>query len=434
MQETASPATSRSFDQDRYMVVPNLISNEVAQVACRYARMKAQTGELLADDMQVPNTPAAYGDTLMETLLAVCLPALEAATGLQLEPTYSYYRVYKTGDVLQAHVDRPSCEVSATVCLGLDPGEVVDADYAWPIYVDNSIDYSVHPDEALVLRGGEGKAIVLRPGDALVYRGAEVKHWREAFQGLHQVQVFLHYVMRNGQFADEKFDRRPMLGAPFSSRRATSKEESSQTSYPPGLVVVENYLDGAMRTKLLNYVEQSASHRVTVGMSSNGQALSFKEDEGFMAERIELGGIKDDIVPLFNDLYRNVIKREMGIDVHWYEFPHVLRYAAGGKYEPHSDSENYDADSRTWKKGVDRDVSVIMYLNENFEGGALHFPDHDLRIQPKAGMLVCFPSDHRFIHAAEPTRSGTRYALVTWAAARDVPRVQEWPTTSVIFL
>jgi hypothetical protein len=55
---------------------------------------------------------------------------------------------------------------------------------------------------------------MLRPGDALIYRGIELAHWREAFQGEKMAQVFLHYVDRNGPNAAEKFDGRAGLGVP----------------------------------------------------------------------------------------------------------------------------------------------------------------------------------------------------------------------------
>jgi hypothetical protein len=45
----------------------------------------------------------------------------------------------------------------------------------------------------------------------LLYRGIECPHWREAFEGDRQVQVFLHYVDQKGPLADWKFDKRPVL-------------------------------------------------------------------------------------------------------------------------------------------------------------------------------------------------------------------------------
>jgi hypothetical protein len=57
-----------------------------------------------------------------------------------------------------------------------------------------------------------GKKILLNPGDIAIYKGCEVEHWREPYEGRQQIQLFLHYVDANGIYKDYKFDKRPMLG------------------------------------------------------------------------------------------------------------------------------------------------------------------------------------------------------------------------------
>jgi hypothetical protein len=65
----------------------------------------------------------------------------------------------------------------------------------------------------LWMRGSSGpQAVALQPGDAVLYRGMELEHWREPYEGVRAAQVFLHYVDRDGPCAEEKFDRRDALG------------------------------------------------------------------------------------------------------------------------------------------------------------------------------------------------------------------------------
>jgi len=111
---------------------------------------------------------------------------MEEETGLELSPTYGYSRVYTYGAVLNKHKDRPACEVSVTVMVGSSKEE-------WPIYMD-------------------GTEINLKPGDAAIYLGCEVEHWREEFKGDWHMQFFLHYVDKNGPFSNLEFDGRPLLG------------------------------------------------------------------------------------------------------------------------------------------------------------------------------------------------------------------------------
>jgi len=63
--------------------------------------------------------------------------------------------------------------------------------------------------------GKKGLEINLKPGDMLMYRGCELEHWREAFEGTDCGQVFLHYNDASGKDAKtNKFDKRPIIGLP----------------------------------------------------------------------------------------------------------------------------------------------------------------------------------------------------------------------------
>ena len=53
------------------------------------------------------------------------------------------------------------------------------------------------------------------------------------------------------------------------------------------------------------------------------------------------------------------------------------------------------------------------YLNDDYEGGELHFDKLGLTIKPKAGDLYLFPSSYVYSHAAMPVTSGTKYSVVT---------------------
>jgi hypothetical protein len=86
----------------------------------------------------------------------------------------------------------------------------------------------------------------------------------------------------------------------------------------------------------------------------------------------------------------------------------LLRYGVGGQYKAHHDA--YPA--------VKRAVSVLIYLNDDYEGGEIEFINFDLKIKPKAGTLILFPSNYPYKHIAHPVTSGTKYVLVTWLHER----------------
>jgi hypothetical protein len=58
-------------------------------------------------------------------------------------------------------------------------------------------------------------------------------------------------------------------------------------------------------------------------------------------------------------------------------------------------------------------VSLVGYINDDYEGGELYFRLQDLNIKPKAGDLYIFPSTFMYPHQAKVVKSGTKYSLVT---------------------
>lgn len=108
----------------------------------------------------------------------------------ELYPTYSYTRLYYNGSSMVPHTDRKSCEYSISICVSKDKDNT-----PFPIYMD-------------------GKEIELEVGDAVFYKGCDVKHWREEYKGEEHIQVFLHFSTNK----ELLYDKRHILGAPSALR------------------------------------------------------------------------------------------------------------------------------------------------------------------------------------------------------------------------
>ena len=193
-----------------YKIIKQAISEELAEFVYSYFLNKRKVAGYLFEtlyispfteywgvwsDEQIPETYSHYADIAMETLLVKLKPLMEKESGLKLNETYSYARIYKKGDVLKRHKDRYSCEVSTTLNIGGDE---------WPIYLEPSGEEEK-----------EGTKVILNQGDMLVYKGCDVEHWREKFEGENCGQVFLHYNDASDEKAEQnKYDGRPFLGLP----------------------------------------------------------------------------------------------------------------------------------------------------------------------------------------------------------------------------
>jgi hypothetical protein len=211
-----------SFKKNKYCVIKEAVPKDIATFVYNYFMMKRQVNKTLFDekyisnfteelgtwsDDQVPNTYSHYADIAMETLLIRTLPVMEKKTGLKLNPTYSYARIYKTGDILHRHKDRFSCEIYTTLNLGGDP---------WYIYLEPKKNVGL-PDGKKITSSSNNKGtkVILKAGDMLVYKGMELEHWRDEFQGDNCCQVFLHYNNKKSKDADKNiYDKRKHLGLP----------------------------------------------------------------------------------------------------------------------------------------------------------------------------------------------------------------------------
>ena len=87
---------------------------------------------------------------------------------------------------------------------------------------------------------------------------------------------------------------------------------------------------------------------------------------------------------------------------------------SGDLHTEHADNERRE--HRRWVPNhtPNRDYTGIVYLNDNFTGGELVFPRLNVTIVPRRGLLVAFPSNHRFVHAVPKVLSGKRYSLPVW--------------------
>jgi len=158
------------FKKNKYVVIKQAISKELANFISNYFTMKKQVYDtcrkiryispyevLLGGyedvNQQIPDTYFCYADMVMETLMLKCQPIMEKITGLKLQPAYTYVRLYKKGDILYRHKDRFSCEISTTMFLGGDP---------WPIYLDPTGENNILPgsiEHKKIIKKGAHKGI-----------------------------------------------------------------------------------------------------------------------------------------------------------------------------------------------------------------------------------------------------------------------------------
>ena len=130
------------------------------------------------------------------------------------------------------------------------------------------------------------------------------------------------------------------------------------------------------------------------------------EEMGKNLEQAVAGCFREHVAPRYNCEFKS------------YEPVQFLGYPVGGHYKGHNDGESFNFETRQWERLMDRDVSFLFYLNDQYGGGELEFYDLGLTIKPKKGMMIAFPSYKDFAHKVHPVTWGHRYSLVSWVATQ----------------
>lgn len=205
---------------------------------------------------------------------------------------------------------------------------------------------------------------------------------------------------------------------------------------PRGLHVIEGYLDADQCRHLAEYADTRSGEPLMVvdTAATTANKVVRKLDPGRVTEQVDLGPRQAELEGIVRRTLIDVIEPAIAARIEWFEAPQLLRYRTGGFYKGHADSDRFDPATSTWAKVLDRDVSMLLYLNDAYTGGALSFPGFHYTLRPRPGMLVFFPSDRRYYHTAEPVLSGIRYAAVSWAAFQDVPKIHSGPTSAALSL
>lgn len=205
---------------------------------------------------------------------------------------------------------------------------------------------------------------------------------------------------------------------------------------PKGVHVVPGFLDPAACAAWVGYFETQPRTPLAVhAIDADAPAgLALQHSSGRVTDKVELGERRAEIVTAVAAAFEGPVPATLGRRIEWFENPQVLRYGPGGRYGPHADSEHFLPAEGRWRKVIDRDVSILLYLNHDFTGGELEFQQFNFRYRPRTGDLLYFPSHGHYAHQALPVRSGVRYVIVSWAAFCDEPRVLDLRPSDSIYL
>ncbi len=173
--------TGAKFQSQGYAPVGQLIHPFHIAALRRYYRQQLRTGKLYFGDSQSSLRYVSYNDPVLRFFHQQLTAAISAFAGESLKPSYVYLASYQPGADLEKHTDRAQCDFSVTLCLDYAP-EPRGAT-PWPIHLYKK----------------SSKVTVFQAiGDALLYRGCQVPHSRDALpEGHTSTSIFFHCVRQD---------------------------------------------------------------------------------------------------------------------------------------------------------------------------------------------------------------------------------------------
>ncbi|KZX81364.1 hypothetical protein A3715_07475 [Oleiphilus sp. HI0009] len=205
-----------------------------------------------------------------------------------------------------------------------------------------------------------------------------------------------------------------------------SSIEEKQT--PKSIKVVHNFLSASECNSFIRFAEKQKREWLTVvdTAKSTSNKRVYKRHESRVTQNVDLGKKR----ALANDWFKRACSEYLveisgGLNAQWFEEAQLLRYGPGGKYGIHADSDQFCQQAKQFYRFIDRDFSMLIYLNDDYVGGGLYFKGLNYTYQPKRGDLVIFPSNHVFSHESLPIEQGKKLALVSWGAFPGTARVSQ---------
>lgn len=172
------------FLSDGYVNLGRIVSPFLVASMRKYFRKLVEEGYLTLGDHQVRQRHIAHNNDVTRFVHHQLADLISRVAGSPLKPSYVYFSRYESGSVLEKHTDREQCEISISYLIDFEPEP--SGATRWPLFLEKD--------------AGNRQVVCIyqKLGDALVYQGRRLPHWREALpEGCASSSMFLHYVFQD---------------------------------------------------------------------------------------------------------------------------------------------------------------------------------------------------------------------------------------------
>lgn len=206
---------------------------------------------------------------------------------------------------------------------------------------------------------------------------------------------------------------------------ATIQDDIKVINAGYGINIYRNAIKKDECNNIINRLENEISLGIP-GIQWRGAQVNDTKDNDYVRNCVDLKFKKENLgphLPFNQTLYdiHDSVERSLDkclrhyeslwhLKMHYKEAFNFVKYMPGKYFKVHADHGPYYACT----------ISAVVYLNDDYEGGELHFPRQEITIKPETGDIILCPSNFVYEHSSLEIKSGTKYCVVIMTDYNDL--------------
>jgi hypothetical protein len=185
---------------------------------------------------------------------------------------------------------------------------------------------------------------------------------------------------------------------------------------PDNIVALENFMTEEELVALNTFIRSNKSWDITETHYNESGTVIYDSD--YWANRVATYPTIEKANPEIPNIIEGMVARlKLEVDSFFSvnampTSPAMVRWLPGQLQMPHADKELHEGpDAGKPNDFPYYDIAGLFYVNDDYEGGELYFPNQGIKFKPKAGAAYFFPGDKNYIHGVSEVISGTRYTV-----------------------
>lgn len=185
---------------------------------------------------------------------------------------------------------------------------------------------------------------------------------------------------------------------------------------PDNIVTLEDFMTEEELVRLNNFIRNNENWDYTETHYNENGTVTYDAD--YWADRVATYPTIEKGDPEIPKLIEKMVAR-LKVEVDKFfnvdaspTSPAMVRWLPGQLQMPHADKELHTGpDAGKPNDFPYYDLAGLFYINDDYEGGELYFPNQGIQFKPKAGAAYFFPGDKNYIHGVTQITSGIRYTV-----------------------